>query len=101
MIFEYETRNHRDMHIPKARLEYGKRGFYFYGSKILNEFPDDIREQESLTRFKNILESAFWIFKAQTRPLGRVASFIISIVVVFVLKGFVLNKILNGIKYFK
>jgi len=68
MISEYEMRNHRDMHIPKARLEYGKRGFYFYGSKILNEFPDDIREQESLTRFKNILECLLNLQGPNTTP---------------------------------
>ena len=27
MIFEYGTRNHRDLQIPKVRLEFGKRRF--------------------------------------------------------------------------
>ena len=57
MISEYGTRNHRDMQILKARSEYAKRSFYFSGVKNWNEIPDIIREQESLARFKNILES--------------------------------------------
>ena len=33
MISEYRTRNHGDLQIPKVRLEYAKRSFYFSGVK--------------------------------------------------------------------
>ena len=52
MVSEYEMRNHRDLQIPKVRLEYAKRSFYFSGVKNWNDIPGNIREQESLTRFK-------------------------------------------------
>ena len=51
MISEYGTRNHRVMQISKVRLEYAKRSFHFSGVKNRNEIPDNIREQESLSRF--------------------------------------------------
>ena len=52
MISEYGTRNHGDLQIPKVKLEYAKRHFYFLGVKNWNEIPDNIREQEPLARFK-------------------------------------------------
>ena len=52
MVSEYKTRNHRALQIPKVRLEYAKRSFYFTGVKNWNDIPSNIREQESLTRFK-------------------------------------------------
>ena len=58
MISVYATRNHRDLHIPEARLEYAKRSFYFSDAKNWNEVPDNIREQQSFA-LKNILENAF------------------------------------------
>ena len=55
MVSEYKTRNYRDLQIPKVRLEYAKRSFYFSGVKNWNEFPGNIREQESLARSKKRL----------------------------------------------
>ena len=52
MVSEHKTRNHRDLQIPKVRLEYAKRSFYFSGVKNWNDIPGNIREQESLARFK-------------------------------------------------
>ena len=52
MVSEYKTRNHRDLQIPKVRFEYAKRSFYFSGVKNWNDIPGNIREQESLARFK-------------------------------------------------
>ena len=52
MVSEFKTRNHRDLQIPKVRLEYAKRSFYFSGVKNWNDMPGNIREQESLARFK-------------------------------------------------
>ena len=55
MISEYGARNHRDLQIPKVRLEYAKKNFYFSVDKHWNEIPDNIREQELLARFKKHL----------------------------------------------
>ena len=60
MISGYGTRNHRDLKIPKVKLEYVKRSFYFSGVKSWNEIPDNIREQESLARFKKRPNTTPW-----------------------------------------
>ena len=52
MISEYRTRNPGNLQIPKVRLEYAIRSFYFSGVKNWNDVPDTIREQESIARFK-------------------------------------------------
>ncbi len=52
MISEYRTRNREDLQIPKVRLEHAKRSFYFSGVKNWNAIPDNIREKESIARFK-------------------------------------------------
>ena len=52
MISEYRTRNHGDLQIPKVRLEYAKRSFYFSGVKNWNDIPDNIRERDSIARFR-------------------------------------------------
>ena len=58
MVSEYKTRNHRDLQI---QLEYAKRNFYFSGVKNWNDIPSNIREQESLARFKkNLLYLLFF-----------------------------------------
>ena len=54
MVSECKTRNHRDLQIPKFRLEYTNGSFYFSGVKNLNDIPGNIREQGSLARFKKI-----------------------------------------------
>ena len=73
MVSEYRTRNHRDLQIPKVRLEYAKRSFYFSGVKNWNDIPGNIREEESLARFKKIFRSTFRTCKTQTQLLGRTA----------------------------
>ena len=52
MITDYRTRNHGDLQIPNVRLKYAKRSFYFSGVKNWNDIPDNIRERESVARFK-------------------------------------------------
>ena len=52
MVSEYKARNHRDLQIPKVRLEYTKRNFFFLGVKNWNDIPTNIRKQESLARFR-------------------------------------------------
>ena len=70
MISEYKTRNHRNLQIPKVRLECAKRGFYFLGVRNWNDILGKIREQDHLLVSKRDLESTFRTCKTQTRPLG-------------------------------
>ena len=51
MASENITRNRGDLQIPKVRLEYAKRSFYFSGVKNWNDIPDNIREKETIARF--------------------------------------------------
>ena len=76
MISEHEA-NHR--------LEYAKKGIYFYGAKNWSEIPDNIREQESFARFKKHLREYLMNLKPQIRPFGRAASLVICSFVFFVL----------------
>ena len=48
----HRTRNHGDLQISKVRLEYAKRSFYFSGVKNWNDIPDNIRERDSIARFR-------------------------------------------------
>ena len=72
MISEHRTRNHGDLQIPKVRLEYAKRSFYFSGVKNWNDIPDNIRERDSIARFRTGLRDYLLNL---SRPLGRAAIF--------------------------
>ena len=52
MVSDYKTRNNGDLQIPKVRLEYAKRSFYFSGVKNWNNIPNNIQEEESIARFR-------------------------------------------------
>ena len=52
VISDYRTRNFGHLQIPKVRLEYAKRSFYFSGVKNWNYIPNNIREKESVARFR-------------------------------------------------
>ena len=66
MISEYRTRNHGDLQIPKVRLEYAKRSFYFSGVKNWNDIPDNIGERDSIARFRIGLRD--YLFEPFTGP---------------------------------
>ena len=53
-IANYNTRNYRDLHIPKLNLELTKKGFHYSGIKAWNDIPVNIRELPSLRLFKHI-----------------------------------------------
>ena len=54
-LSSYNTRNDRDLHIPKVNLEHRKKGFRYYGIKIWNDIPVEIRELSLLALFKKKL----------------------------------------------
>ena len=55
-ISNYNTRNYRDLHIPKLNLELTKKRFHYSGIKAWNDIPVNIRELPSLRLFKTRLK---------------------------------------------
>ena len=51
-ISNYNTRNYRDLHIPKLNLELTKKGFHYSGIKAWNDILVNIRKLPSLRLFK-------------------------------------------------
>ena len=47
--------NNSSLVLPPIRTETGKRMFAFQGAQIFNKLPKDIRDEESLVRFKHKL----------------------------------------------
>ena len=45
--------------LPKVRLEFGKKGFYYQGAKIFNDLPVGVRSLTSRILFKKALKSHF------------------------------------------
>ena len=52
VISKYDTRNRRDLHVQKLKLEYTKRGFLYTGPIAWNNIPQSIRDTDSIVRFK-------------------------------------------------
>ena len=47
------------LRLPKCKLEYSKKSFYFLGAKYFNELPLSIREENSFTKFYRSLNKFF------------------------------------------
>ena len=52
----YETRNCKDLQIPRLTTEQAKKGFYYSVLKAWNNIPANIREIQTLGHFKNKLK---------------------------------------------
>ena len=59
VISKYNTRNRRDRHVQKLKLEYTKRGFLYTGPIAWNNIPKSIRDTDSIVRFKKTNISPF------------------------------------------
>ena len=55
-ISKYNTRNSKDLHVQKLKLEHTKRSFLYTGPKAWNSIPQPIRDTESIVRFKQKLK---------------------------------------------
>ena len=53
----YETRNCKDLQIPRLKTEHAKKGFYYSALKAWNDIPANIREIQTLGRFKKELKA--------------------------------------------
>ena len=51
VISKYDTRNRRDLHVQKLKLEYTKRGFLHTGPIAWNNIPQSNRDTDSIVRF--------------------------------------------------
>ena len=51
----YVTRNCKDLQIPRLKIEHAKKGFYYCALKAWNGIPANIREIQTLGRFKKEL----------------------------------------------
>ena len=52
----YETRNCKDLQIQRLKTEHTKKGFYYSALKAWNDIPANIREIQTLRRFKKELK---------------------------------------------
>ena len=57
VISKYDTRNTRDLHVQKLKLEYTKRSFLYTGPIAWNNILQFIRDIDSIVRFKEELKS--------------------------------------------
>ena len=53
----YETRNCKDLQIPRLKTDHAKKGFYYSALKAWNDIPANIREIQTLGRFKKELKA--------------------------------------------
>ena len=90
----YNTRNCRNLEIPKTNLEKTKKGFHRTGLKVWNSIPNQVRELPLLyqftkslkTKFLYSLTAPFFTSFHKTRFPGRTASTInIDIFLIFLL----------------
>ena len=56
-LSKYKTRNMKDLHVQKLKLEHTKKSFLYTGPKAWNSIPQLIRDTESVVRFKKDLKS--------------------------------------------
>ena len=56
-LSKYNTRNMKDLHVQKLKLEHTKKSFLYTGPKAWNSIPQLIRDTESVVRFKKDLKS--------------------------------------------
>ena len=53
----YITRNCKDLQMPRLKTEHAKKGFYYSALKAWNDIPANIREIQTLGRFKKELKA--------------------------------------------
>lgn len=60
LIHSKATRNNGiSVKLPKVRLEFGKKSFYYQGAKTFNNLPAELRSLDSRLKFKNKLRDYF------------------------------------------
>ena len=57
MYSNYETRNCKDLQIPRFITEHAKKGFYYSALRTWNDIPVTIRKTQTLRRFKKEIKA--------------------------------------------
>ena len=60
-LFHLKQKHNKNcfLKLPKVRLEYARKSFFYAGAKTYNELPIEIRREENYSKFKNILKLHF------------------------------------------
>ena len=56
-LSSYKTRNMKNLHVQKLKLEHTKRSFLYTDPNTWNSIPQDIRNAETIERVKKELKS--------------------------------------------
>ena len=61
----HSLRNHNQFAVPSFNtITYGRKSFVYYGAKLWNNLPNEIKESNSLTNFKTALTN--WIITLES-----------------------------------
>jgi len=52
--------NNSLLKLPRVKLEFERKGFYFFGAKVYNELPNEIRQLSEFESFKKSLKDQFF-----------------------------------------
>lgn len=55
-VHSYNTRRRQDIHLPRARTNWGKQRFVFHAAKDWNNLEPDVQQSTSLSAFKGMLK---------------------------------------------
>ena len=56
-LASYNTRNSKDLQIPRCKTEFFKKSFHYASLKVWNDTPSTIRELPTLNLFKQRLKT--------------------------------------------
>jgi exonuclease III len=56
-IHSYNTRNAQNIHLPQFRLSIGRKSFSYDAFKKFNDLPNEIKQTESYSKFKNYIKN--------------------------------------------
>lgn len=55
-VSHQNTRQDKTLHLPRVRLEVGRKGYSYFGPKLYNGLPANIKECHSIIKFKSIFK---------------------------------------------
>jgi len=59
-IYDYDTRNKNNFHLSTVNLCYGSRAITFKGCNLWNQLPEDVKNAQNITTFRNKLKELFY-----------------------------------------
>jgi len=56
-VHNFRTRSHNDLHLPNTNLSVFQKGVYFFGVKIFNNLPTDLKQTSlNIYKFQKVLK---------------------------------------------